>query len=273
MGDEPGCLAHGAAANQLGDRLNEPGPIIWTTHSRAHLLLSTGRVEEAVATMAPAAAYAASINFRGVRAIPWQPDHIEGLARSGRTGEADELLRFWTAGMPTEPDDWHRAVLARCRVLVHGEDSVDELVTLIDGGALRLTPLEEARARLVAGGALRRRRRPGAAKVMIQQAEAAFARLGAAGWRATAEAELVDRKRVGVAAEDADALTLQEMRVAQEIATGATNHEAAARLFCSPKTIEYHLTRVYAKLGIRSRTALAGALLGDRRIPQGDAGS
>jgi DNA-binding CsgD family transcriptional regulator len=53
---------------------------------------------------------------------------------------------------------------------------------------------------------------------------------------------------------------VQEMRVAQEIAAGATNRQAACRLFCSPKTIEYHLTRVYAKLGVRSRAALAGRM-------------
>jgi DNA-binding CsgD family transcriptional regulator len=50
------------------------------------------------------------------------------------------------------------------------------------------------------------------------------------------------------------------MRVAQEIAAGATNRQAATRLFCSPKTIEYHLTRVYAELGVRSRAALAGRM-------------
>ena len=207
------------------------------------------------------------------------------MARPGKR------TRCWDpglAGLPDDADDWHRAIAARCRVLVHGEETVDELVTLIDGGALRVTPVEEARARLVAGGALRRRRRPTAAKAMIAGAVATFARHGAAGWRATAEAELLDRKRGGRAVEEPAGLTLQEMRVAQEIATGATNREAAARLFCSPKTIEYHLTRVYAKLGIRTRAALAARiattpigpggglnspLLGLRRIPPGCGGS
>ncbi|HEX8627037.1 MAG TPA: helix-turn-helix transcriptional regulator, partial [Catenuloplanes sp.] len=260
MGDERGCRAHGEAATELGARLNEPGPAVWAVHARAHLLLSTGRVEEAVQVLEPVAQYAGSIGFHGVRAIPWQPDHIEGLARSGRTAQADQLLASWVAAQPTDADDWHRAVVARCRVLVHGEDAVDDLLALIDGGALQLTPIEEARSRLVAGTALRRRRRPAAAQAMIQEAAATFARVGAAGWRACAQAELVDRRRPSAPAEGSAGLTLQEMRVAQEIAAGATNREAAARLFCSPKTVEYHLTRVYCKLGVRSRAALAGRL-------------
>jgi DNA-binding CsgD family transcriptional regulator len=254
-------------------RLNEPGPAMWTTHSRALLLLSTGRAAAAVEVLEPVAAYAQSINFRGIRAIPWQPDHIEGLARTGRTGEAEDLLRSWADGIPADADDWHRAIVARCRVLVRG-DAADELVELIEGGALRLTPIEEARCRLVAGGALRRRRRPAASHAMIQAAAETFGRLGAAGWQATALAALNGPRQPAASSPASANLTLQEMRVAQEIAAGATNREAAARLFCSPKTVEYHLTRVYSKLGVRSRTALAGhpAMLGVHRISVPPAG-
>jgi DNA-binding CsgD family transcriptional regulator len=69
------------------------------------------------------------------------------------------------------------------------------------------------------------------------------------------------RQRCSAVADNCAGLTMQEMRVAQEIAAGATNREAATRLFCSPKTIEYHLTRVYAELGVRSRSALASRLI------------
>lgn len=259
IGDEAACLEHGRAAAELGNRLNEPGPAMWAVHSHAYLLLSTGRPDEAANVLEPIAAYAQSIEFRGIRAIPWQPDHIECLARAGRTGEAADLLETWTSGLPSDFDDWHRAIVARCRCLVQDEEP-DELVGLIDAGVLKLTPIEEARCCLVAGGALRRRRRAAASRLMLRRAADTFARHGAIGWRATAEAELNDRSRVPVAAAGALGLTSQEMRVAHEIAGGATNKEAAARLFCSQKTIEYHLTRVYAKLGVRSRSALAGRL-------------
>ena len=94
---------------------------------------------------------------------------------------------------------------------------------------------------------------------MLKRATAMFARVGALGWLASAESELTGQR--GQADRDpTGGLTVQEMRVAQEIAAGATNRQAATRLFCSPKTIEYHLTRVYAKLGVRSRAALAGRM-------------
>lgn len=259
-GNERDCLAHRDAAIELGTRLNEPGPHVWSTHAYAHLLLSTGRFQEAVETLAPIAAYATSIGFAGVRAIPWQPDYIEALVRSGRTAEADVVLQAWRATMAADPDEWHHALVTRCCVLVHGENQVDELVSALHGGALRLTPLEEARAQLVAGVALRRKRRPAPSQDMIQQAAATFARLGALGWQACAEKETTGGGRARPAGTTRSGLTLQEMRVAQEIATGATNREAATRLFCSPKTIEYHLTRVYVKLGIRSRAALASRI-------------
>ncbi|PVY96351.1 BREX system ATP-binding domain-containing protein [Actinomycetospora cinnamomea] len=255
MGDEESCRAHGEAAAELGARLHEPGPAVWAAHAKGQMLLGTGRVEEAVAVLLPMAEYAHSIGFAGVRAISLQPDTIEALVRSGRFSEAGELLVRWLDGMPPDPDPWHCAVAARCRVLVHGEEHVDELVAAIDDGALRLTPLEEARARLVAGTALRRRRRPGASRDMLGEAASTFSRLGAAGWLATAEAGLHERRRPTAAT--GPSLSHQELRVVHEIVAGATTREAAARLFCSPKTVEYHLTRVYAKLGVRSRAALA----------------
>lgn len=256
-GNEHECLAHRDAAVELGARLNEPGPYVWSTHAHAHLLLSTGRPREAIETLAPVVAIASSIEFAGVRAIPWQPDYIEALARDGRTAEAEAALQAWHATMPAEPDDWHRAIEVRCRVLVHGEGCVDKLVAAIHSGALRQTPLEEARAQLVAGTALRRKRRPAPSHDLIHQAATTFANVGARGWQSTAEKEMTGGRRSRTVGDDSSGLTAQEMRVAHEIAAGATNREAATRLFCSPKTIEYHLTRVYAKLGVRSRAALA----------------
>ncbi|MGY1762403.1 BREX system ATP-binding domain-containing protein [Geodermatophilus sp. SYSU D00779] len=260
LGDERGCLERVAAATELGAMLNEPGPSAWGTHAHAQLLLGTGRAEDAVRVLAPVAEFASSLSFRGVRSFPWQPDYIEALARSGHTDQADVVLREWLANVPDEPDDWHRAVIARCKVLVHGEDHVDELVSALHGGALRLTPIEEARAQLVAGTALRRRRRPAAARAMTETAATTFSRVGALGWRAMAEDQLTDCRCSGTDPDHDLGLSPQEMRVALEIASGLTTREAATRLFCSSKTVEYHLTRVYAKLGVRSRAALASRL-------------
>jgi hypothetical protein len=148
MANERGCVEHGAAATELGARLNEPGPYIWAAHARGQFLLGTGRTKEAVEVLKLVADFATLIGFKAVRALPWQPDYIEALARSGQTTEADTALQAWLAAVPAEPDDWHRAVIARCRVLVQGDEDVDALEKAIRGGALRLTPLEEARAQL-----------------------------------------------------------------------------------------------------------------------------
>lgn len=103
-----------------------------------------------------------------------------------------------------------------------------------------------------------------AARALIREAAATLSRIGAVGWRARCEHVLGDGRRSGSSAPshaaDSFGLTQQEMRVAQEIAGGATNREAAARLLCSPRTVEYHLTRVYSKLGVRTRAGPARGL-------------
>ena len=263
-GNEQDCLAHRDAGIALGDRLGEPGPRVWGMHAQGHLLLSTGRIAEAVEALTPVAAIASAIEFAGVRAIPWQPDWVEALARSGQAEQAAAALASWRATLPAEPDDWHRAVVARARVLVDGEGAVDELLAALDGGALRATPIEEARAQLVAGSALRRRRRPAASQDMLKRATATFARIGALGWLASAENELTGQR--GQADRDpSGGLTVQEMRVAQEIAAGATNRQAASQALLQPQD-----DRVPPHAGVREARRAVPRRAGG---PDGDPGA
>src|SRR5438552_1374317 len=119
-------------------------------------------------------------------------------------------------------------------------------------------PFERARTELCYGERLRRARRRAEARDQLHAALETFERLGAGPWADRARNELratgetVHRDRSA-----SDELTLQELQVALKVSEGATNREAAAALFLSPKTIEAHLSRVYGKLGIRSRTELA----------------
>ncbi len=128
----------------------------------------------------------------------------------------------------------------------------------------RLTPdvFEEARTRLAFGGYLRRARQRTRARPELRAAIEAFDRLGAEPWAALAGAELAAtgetaRRR---SAHTLDELTPQEFQIALILAGGKTTREAAAALFLSPKTIEYHLRHVYRKLDIRSREELAEAM-------------
>lgn len=118
---------------------------------------------------------------------------------------------------------------------------------------------EAARTRLAFGARLRRDRRPTDARPLLEAAVADLDRLGARPWADRAAAELratgrtVRRRGTGPVGQ----LTPQERQTAQLLATGVTTREAAAALFLSPKTVEFHLRNVYIKLGIRSRAELA----------------
>lgn len=192
--------------------------------------------------------------------VVWRsaPDRIEAAVAAGELGAArDALDRFesWSAGARTAES---RALLARCRGLVSGagEELLEE--------ALRLhaTPFEEARTALLLGERLRRTHRPGEARAHLRAAMETFQRLGAEPWAARAHGEL---RAAGESAERPrsaalDALTPQELRIARLVAGGASSKEVAAQLFLSPRTVEYHLYKVYPKLGITSRTELARLL-------------
>jgi DNA-binding CsgD family transcriptional regulator len=139
-------------------------------------------------------------------------------------------------------------------------------------------PFERARTLLVLGNVQRRDRKKRAARDSLQAALAVFDRLGAVLWSAKARAELA---RVGGRA-PAAGLTPTEERVAQLIAAGHTYRQAADALFISPKTVQWNLSRIYRKLGVRSRAELAARLpaepsrrgrgdaadQGDRRVPR-----
>jgi DNA-binding CsgD family transcriptional regulator len=115
-------------------------------------------------------------------------------------------------------------------------------------------PVEHARTLILRGVALRRFKRKAPAREALAEARDLFLGLGSLGWVAVVDAEL---GRLGSGARLDDELTPTEAKVAEMAGGGMTNKEIAAALFLSPKTVEVHLTRIYRKLGVRSRTELA----------------
>ena len=115
-----------------------------------------------------------------------------------------------------------------------------------------------ARGHLVFGEWLRRRRRRREARTELLTAYELFADMGAAAFaeRARIELEATGATARQRAVDTATDLTPQETQVARLVANGDTNREAAAKLFLSPATVEYHLGKVYQKLGVSSRTQL-----------------
>ena len=117
---------------------------------------------------------------------------------------------------------------------------------------------DSARALLLLGRVQRRYRQRAAARESLEQARSAFERLGCPGWAQAASSEL--GRVSGRRAAPEGALTASERRVAELVAGGLSNKEVAARMFVSVHTVGTHLSSVYAKLGVRSRTQLARRL-------------
>jgi DNA-binding CsgD family transcriptional regulator len=184
-------------------------------------------------------------------------DAIEAAARCGRTdelGDRYEVLEGWSGSAPTEQK---LAMLARCQALLEvrpPEEAFQEAVAR----APRVSPAQRARTELLYGEWLRRERRRQDARVHLRAALEEFRGLGMRLFAERAEAELratgeTARKRDPSTLDD---LTPQEMQIAGLVAEGLTNKEIAAQLFLSPRTIDYHLRKVFSKLGIASRTEL-----------------
>ena len=139
-------------------------------------------------------------------------------------------------------------------------DDADQLF----GAALELhdrfpNPFDRARTELLYGEHLRRRGRRVDARAQLRPALTTFEGAGAEAWAERARAELRASGETARRGDDAarDELTPQELRIAELVSTGASNRDVGAQLFLSPKTVEYHLRKVFVKLGVTSRTELA----------------
>jgi DNA-binding CsgD family transcriptional regulator len=153
------------------------------------------------------------------------------------------------------------AHVTRCRGLVAAaQGDVDGALALladaVEAHEAVGDPFGRARALLALGAARRRARQKRPSRDAIEAARAGFAEMGAARWAERARDEL---GRIGGRTR-VEGLTPAERRVADLVAAGRTNAEVAAALFLAERTVASHLTHVYAKLGVRSRTELARKL-------------
>jgi DNA-binding CsgD family transcriptional regulator len=191
----------------------------------------------------------------------WTADQAEMFLEWGRIEEAVRLLDVWEADALRVARDWVLADVTRCRGLVAAAEGdvprAGALLELAVGQHEDVGNLfGKARALLELGVVRRRARKRGDARDAIQAALGAFEQLGAANWVEKAGAELgriSGRRRE-------EGLTPAERRVAVLVAEGRTNREVAAALFLTERTVASHLSHVYAKLGVRSRTELAREL-------------
>jgi DNA-binding CsgD family transcriptional regulator len=262
-GDEADCRAYTDAAGAVVDAAAAYRTIHWTGFpgTSACGLLALGRgehdlaVEEYERTLLPSL---------GPFLLSHElADAIEAYARVGRRAEAERWLVPYRAQARTSGWAWAQARAAQLELLLADDRRVDEMYAVATGFHERAEqPFLRARTDLLYGERLRRADRRRQARGHLRVALEEFERLGAAPWADHAAAELRAtgervRRRADV---DTSRLTPQELQVALAVARGATNKEAAAQLYLSPKTIEKHLGSAYRKLGLRSRTELANVL-------------
>ena len=196
---------------------------------------------------------------------PWPAvELIEAAARSGRGDMAADVLRRLAEITTTSGTDWALGIEARSRALLHDGDAAERLYReSIE--RLRRTRIRAdlARAHLLYGEWLRRERRRVDARAQLRIAHEMLDAMGMDAFAERARRELsatgeTARKRT-VTSTDQE-LTAQEAQVARMARDGLSNPEIGARLFISARTVQYHLSKVFTKLGIASRTQLDGVL-------------
>jgi DNA-binding CsgD family transcriptional regulator len=191
---------------------------------------------------------------------------IEAASRTGQTQLAAGALGRLAETTSISQTDWARGMYARCRALLRdGQDAEDSYREAVDRLSRTGFRPELARAYLLYGEWLRRRGRRADARAQLRTAHGMFTAIGMGAFADRARRELLAtgenvRRR---AAGPRDELTPQEAQIAGLAGTGLSNPEIASQLFLSPRTVEYHLAKVFAKLGITSRRQLQQALAGD----------
>ena len=222
------------------------------------LELTLGRTEQAADQLLDLAA-GNRPDTHPIVAISSVPDAVEAVVRAGRSAELIaapvDRFRAWVVHAPT---DAGRSLLARCEALLETRPP-DRAFSDAAALASSLPPFQQARGELLYGEWQRRDHQRQEARRHLRAALELFAQLGAVPWEERATAELratgeTTRKRDP---STLDQLTPQELQIAGLVSQGLTNREIAGQLFLSPRTIDYHLRKVFSKLGITSRTELA----------------
>jgi DNA-binding CsgD family transcriptional regulator len=251
------------ARADFGGALPDSARLLYLRDSSARLRLLRGDLEGGLAEMLDAGRRFESVGSRNPAYIAWRSPAALALHQLGEQGEARrladeelELARAW--GAP-------RALGAALRAagLIEGGDHglalLEEAVQVLGDSPAKL---EHARARTELGAGLRRANRRSQAREQLRQAVELATICGATQLAARAERELLatGARPRRIALSGVESLTPSERRVAELAASGPTNREIAQALFVTQRTIEVHLTSIYRKLGISSRSQLAAAL-------------
>jgi len=257
------CRAHAQRAIEIATQVGLGFYRERAERALGRLELVEGRLDTAAEQLERSADRLESDGNRELNVSPL-PDLVEVNARRGNSAEARRALeRLLAVADPALPGE--EAFVARCRGIVADEQSFgDEFRDALERHDADLFPFEQARTQLCFGERLRRTGERNAAQEQLSSAEATFAALGAEPWLERAREELrASGRKLRARDADRDRLTPREAQIAGQVAEGKSNREVAEALYLTPKTVEFHLTRVYRKLGVRSRTELVRVMSRD----------
>jgi DNA-binding CsgD family transcriptional regulator len=248
--------AEAAADRARGNRAAELGIVAYTT---GLLCNGLGRYQEAADAASAVRDRADQLEYR----LWGLPELAEAAARCGDSDLAAEAVALLERTTRPSGTDWALGMLARSQALISDGERAEELYTeaVTRLGRTRVAA-HLARAHLLYGEWLRREKRRIDARAQLRVAHEMLAAMGAAGFASRAERELaatgerIRRRDVRPVIE----LTAQETQIARMVADGRSNPEIAGELFISPRTVEYHLHKIFGKLDITSRGQLARAL-------------
>ena len=266
-GQEAPTLAMADASIRAATARGEGRAICMAELSRTVLHNGLGRYDDALA------AAQRGCEFEDFGMVNWLlTELVEAAVRAGRPDVATTTLALLEERARAAGTDWALGVLARSRALADAGEAADSLYReAIERLTRTRLVVHRARAQLVYGEWLRRESRRLDAREQLRSAHETLARIGADAFAERARRELVAtgetvRRRT---VETRYELTAQEAQVAQLALDGHTNPEIGAQLFISPRTVEYHMRKVFTKLDIRSRKELRGALryAGQARVP------
>jgi DNA-binding CsgD family transcriptional regulator len=261
-GEAEGARELAARALELADRTSGRPAEHFALTALGELELSLGRPAEAAAALGPLVAFLRREQIREPGTARVVPNQVEALIGLGELEAASELLDWYAANAEQLRRPSALAATARCRGLLRAqqadlEGALEHLETAVELSREVPIPSERGRALLAQGAVQRRAKRKRAAREALETGLEAFEGIGAQAWAQRARAELA---RVGGRGPSAGELTPTERRVAELVAEGLQTKQVAAALFVSAKTVEGHLTNIYAKLGVHSRTELARRL-------------
>lgn len=248
------------ASALIGASAQEAARRGWISYKYARSVLHNGLGRHDVARDAAQEAFQRDPIGYGTILVP---ELAEAASRTGDRALLESTLTWLSERTRVITSRWASGIDARIRALLSEGDAADSLYRQsIEHLSSTSVRLELARAHLLYGEWLRRERRRLDAREQLRTALGEFTSMGAEAFAHRAERELLatgerPRKRT---ADTLDQLTPQETQVALLAAEGQRNREIAAQLFISPSTVDYHLRKVFRKLGVKSRTQLAGRL-------------